>query len=259
MGVTAKLLKLYRVDQQLEGLNSRLRAAEAYLNNQENQLRELAVKAQDLHDSIKKIEATVHNDETETKSMDERVETLRERMNNARTSKEHSAYLTEINTLKADKELIEEKSIEMLTELDELRAEEKELKAIQDEREGIRKVAKTQRDERAVEIESRLGELKEERESVKADVPDSALAIYEGRLDFGIDDVMAPVSEESRRHAEYTCGSCFTLLPMETVNIILKKDGLSSCPTCDAILYMETSLHEEISTAIEKKRSKAST
>ena len=259
MGVTAKLLKLYRVDQQLEGLKSRLRAAEAYLKNQEHQLGELSAKATELNDAITKLEATVHNDETETTGIDERVETLRDRMNNARTSKEHSAYLTEINTLKADKGLIEEKSLEMLASLDELRANADEFKAQMNEREGIRKVAKAQRDERATEIEARLSELTAERETVKADVPESALAVYEARLEFGIDDVMAPVSEESRRHAEYTCGSCFTLLPMEKVNTILIKGGLTVCPTCDAILYMETSLHEEISTAIEKKRSKAST
>ncbi len=79
------------------------------------------------------------------------------------------------------------------------------------------------------------------------------------RLDFGIDDVMAPVAEESRRHAVYTCGSCFTLLPMGSVNTILRKGALTTCPACDAILYMESSLHEEISTALEKKRSKAAT
>ncbi|MEQ9617382.1 MAG: hypothetical protein RLN60_05040 [Phycisphaerales bacterium] len=259
MGVTAKLLKLYRVDQQLDGLKSRLRAAEAYLKNQESQLADLEAKSKALNDNVKKIEASVHNDETEMKSIDERVETLRDRMNNARTSKEHSAYLTEINTLKADKGLIEERSIEMLTGLDELKEQAAQLKAQKTEREGIRKVAKSDRDERAKEIESKLDELETERQTVKADVPESALAIYEARLEFGIEDVMAPVSEESRRHAEYTCGSCFTLLPMENVNTILKKDALTTCPACDAILYMEDSLHEEISTAIEKKRSKAAT
>jgi len=102
-----------------------------------------------------------------------------------------------------------------------------------------------------------LTELQAERETVKTDVPDAAMALYNARLEFGIDDLMAPVTEESRRHAEYTCGSCYTLLPMENVNTILRRSALTSCPACDAILYMEDSLHEEISTAIEKKRSKS--
>ena len=39
MGVTSKLLALYRVDQQLHGLKSRLRGAEAYLKNQDTLLK----------------------------------------------------------------------------------------------------------------------------------------------------------------------------------------------------------------------------
>ena len=257
MGVTAKLLKLYRVDQQLDGLKSRLRSAEAYLKNQERQLHELDTQIASLQEEITRLEASVHNDETESKSIDERIETLRDRMNNARTSKEHSAYLTEINTLKADKGLIEERSLEALGKLDELREQHAELETQREQREGIRKVAASDRDERATEIESRLDELRAEREQVKAEVPQEALSTYEGRLEFGIDDVMAPVSEESRRHAEYTCGSCFTLLPMENVNKILKRGELTTCPACDAILYMEDSLHSEIADALDKKRSRS--
>jgi len=59
MSVTTKLLKLYRVDQQLEGLRSRLRAAEAYLKNQERLIAEIDGSAGDLKVQIIKLEAKI--------------------------------------------------------------------------------------------------------------------------------------------------------------------------------------------------------
>jgi len=98
MGVTESLLKLYRIDQQIDGLKSRLRGAEAYLKQQDAKLTNIAAKVEDLKSQIRQLEATAHNNETELNGFEERIEKLRDRMNNASTSKEHSAMLVEINT-----------------------------------------------------------------------------------------------------------------------------------------------------------------
>ena len=118
MGVTAKLLKLYRVDQKLNGLNSRLRAAERYLDAQEKQLTTLTDKHTSLDGQLRQLQASIHNDETDIKRFDDRIASNRERMNNASTSKEHGALLTEINTMKADRALVEERVLEMVTKTD---------------------------------------------------------------------------------------------------------------------------------------------
>jgi predicted nucleic acid-binding Zn-ribbon protein len=171
MGVTTVLLKLYRVDQQLNGLKSRLRSAENYLKAQDRKLGEIEEKAKSLTTQIRQLEATAHNDENETKAIDERVAMLRERMNNAQTSKEHSALLVEINTLKADKSLIEDRAIGTLNTLDTLR---EQLAATETDRESIRKVrtvALADRDTREAEIKDQLAALEAERITVLAEVP----------------------------------------------------------------------------------------
>jgi predicted nucleic acid-binding Zn-ribbon protein len=65
MGVTSKLLALYRIDQQLSGLKSRLRAAEAYLRKQDRLLEELSARRAGLESQKKQLEASVHNAEVE--------------------------------------------------------------------------------------------------------------------------------------------------------------------------------------------------
>ncbi|MFG0292842.1 MAG: zinc ribbon domain-containing protein [Phycisphaerales bacterium JB065] len=257
MGVTTVLLKLYRVDQRLHGLRSRLRSAEIYLKAQDRKLAEIDEKAGSLKAQIRQLEATAHNDESETKGIDERVAMLRERMNNAKTSKEHSALLVEINTLKADKSLIEDRAIGSLTTLDTLR---EQLKALEEEKasiEKVRAVAKTDRDTREAEIKDQLEALEKERAEVAAEVPASAMAIYADRLERNdIEDVMSAVVEVDRRNMEYTCEVSNTMLPVELVNRLLSRSELVQCPTSGAILYMPDDLRESMEAAAEKRRKK---
>lgn len=260
MGVTAKLLNLYRVDQKLNGLKRRLNAAERYLAQQDAELERLTTKHSSLDSQLRQIQASIHNDETEIKSLDARIEQNRERMNNAATSKEHSALLTEINTHKADRAIIEERVLGMVSKVDELQDEVNRVEAEVEERKKVREIAKTDRDERQTEIGSKVKEFNTDRLAALKDVPGDALAQYTSLLETALEDdeVMAPVNEEDRRNKEYTCGACYTLLPVEQVNVLLNRGTVQICPSCSVILYIEQDLRESIEIAVEKKRAKAS-
>lgn len=256
MGATASLLALYRVDQQIRGLSSRLRSAETYLNEQDRLISDLERKHESISSQLRQLQASVHNDDTESSGIDNKIESLRERMNNARTSKEHAALLTEINTLKADKTLIEERELEAMGKLEALKAQDTESQAQLEDRRKVRQVAASERDKRAAEIKDRLTELERERAVALDAVPPDALAMYERKLKQGVEEPMAPVEEQSRRGMEYTCGSCYTHLPIERVSILLKRGEVTECPACKVILYMEDSLHESITSKGEKKTKK---
>src|SRR3954469_19618533 len=103
MSVTESLLRVFRVDQQLQGLQSRLRAAERFLGEQTKQLQTLDSKREALASQLKQSQVAVANHEGEMARIDARIEQLREQMNAARTNKEYKAFLTEVNTLKADR------------------------------------------------------------------------------------------------------------------------------------------------------------
>lgn len=256
MGITATLLHLYRIDQQIRGLRSRLDTAERYLKSQDQQLTELDSTLTVLQSQARQLEAAAANDENEVKSAESRIAMLRDRMNNARTSKEHGAVLTEINTIKADKSLVETRALESMTKVDEIRAAMQQKRAERDERAKVRTVALADRDARAAEIKDRLSELQAERAKAVEEIPGPPRAVYEGLMDLGIEDIMAPIEEIDRRRVEYNCGSCYTLLPAERVNIVLRKTDYTQCPNCKAILYMEEEMREAIQT--KKKPSKSS-
>lgn len=252
MATTAKLLRLFRVDQQIRGLRSRLDAAERYLKAQDHQLGEIERELKTLKAMSQRLEAEAANDENEVKSAEERIASLRERMNNARTSKEHSAVLTEINTIKADKSLVETRALESMTKVDEIREQVAQKNAEYAERAKVRGVALADRDTRSAEIRDRLAELEAERIRAVADVPSAAMASYNDLNDLGIEDIMAPVEEIDRKRMEYNCGSCYTLLPAEHVNIVLRRVDYTQCPNCKAILYMADEMREAIQTKGKK-------
>lgn len=256
MGDTAKLLRLYRIDQQLEGLKSRLNAADRYLRAQDTKLSEIDQRVASLRSQARQLEATAHNDETESNSLEERIAKLRERMNQARTSKEHSALLVEINTLKADKSRLEEKALNSMNALDEVKTQLEEAEAERKQVEGVREVAAKDRADRESEIKDRLEELESEREQAASDVPPYAMAMYKDRLSFGIDEVMSPVIEQDRRNMEYICEVSNTVLPVELVNKLLSRGEVVTCPSSDAILYLPDDLRESLESAAEKKRKK---
>lgn len=254
MGVTSQLFELFQVDRQLRDLTGRLKAAEAYLAEQERLLGTISGRHDALVAQLKQLDATAKNDESEAKGLDQRIEKLRERMNSAQTSKEHSAMVSETATLKADKALIEERAIASMQKADKVRAETVTLEAQKAEREKVREIAVRDRDERKAEIQGRLDELNREREAKAVGVSPDALRHYTQRLNSGSEYIMAALEETDRRNLEYSCGACFTILPVELVSVLLKRGDLTKCPSCKVILYMEATLKDEIATSQEKKK-----
>lgn len=236
MTVTAKLVKLFRVDQQLRGLRTRLDAAERFLKTQSDMLAEIEARHASLGTQVRTAKASIGGDESEAKAIDDKMAHLREQMNSARTNKEYSAFLTELNNLKTIKDGIEKRELEQMEKLQALEAQLAEAVTQRDERTKVVEKAKSDRDARETEIRGRLNELAAERSTLAADVPKDALKTFEDLIRARGDDAMAAVEVLDRRAHEYTCGACQMTLPVETLNHIVR-GTLVKCSSCQCILF----------------------
>ncbi len=252
MSVTSKLLRLHRVDSQIRGLRSRVDSAERYLQQQQGLLKSIDAKREALKGQSRQLEATIANEENEVRSINERVERLREQLNTSKTNKEYSALLTEVSTFKAEASGIEERAIESMTRLDEIRRSIAALEGEHVERTKILGVARVDRDRKLGEVRERLEELERERAVAAEDVPAAALKVFDEQAASRDDEVMAPVEEHSRRHMEYACGSCQFILPIESVNRLLGKGDLTLCVNCRAILYVEEDIREAVASTAKR-------
>ncbi|MGH7131505.1 MAG: zinc ribbon domain-containing protein [Phycisphaerales bacterium] len=238
MTVTAKLLRLFRVDQQLRGLRSRLDAAERFLAEQERQLKEIDTRHGTITTQLKKLKTTVAGEETEVQGIDERMASLRDKMNLTKTNKEYSALLTELNNLKTKKDELESGELEQMQEVENLQKQDTELLAQREERAKIAAQAKAERDNKAAEIKDRLAELKSQRDTLAADVPADAKHILDDLISRRGDDAMAHVEVLDRRSHEWSCGACMMALTVETINK-LSTGSLTRCNNCMCILFTE--------------------
>jgi uncharacterized protein len=252
MHVTQKLLRLFRVDQQIRGLQSRLRSAERFFEEQVRQLENLETQRTSIRGQLRQLKASVANLEGEAAQADEHIEQLRERMTNSKTNKEYKATLTEVNTFKERKSTLDESTIDHLEKIESLEAELVELDAAFVEREKLKAVAEGDRTKRGDEIKDRLAELKTQREELVAEVPTEALAIYEELLEERGEDAMAPLEVVDRRRHEYICGSTMMSVPMETA-MSLMSGKLTLSPNDGCILYLTEEVAESLTTTKSKR------
>ena len=85
---------------------------------QENQLRTLQNELEAKQEEIKLTRIQTDRMELELKSRDERISKLRARLNLAKTNKEYSATLTELNTSKADNSKIENQILDLMKNME---------------------------------------------------------------------------------------------------------------------------------------------
>lgn len=253
MSLTEKLLRVFRVDQQLQGLESRLKAAEKFHDDQTRQLDALQTQQRAIGAQLRQLQAEIGEEEVEAKAIDARTEKLREQMNHAKTNKEYQAFLVEVNTLKADRSLIDTAALEKMTKVDELRKQLAEVDAKAAERAKVRGVAASERDKRADEIRDRVNELRRERAGLAVDVPKDAMAVYAELLSKRGDDAMAPVEVQDRKRHEATCGACMMSVPVETISTLISGSRLITCVSCGCILYMEREAAEQWQPASSKR------
>lgn len=252
MHVTRKLLRVFRVDQQIRGLQSRLRSAERFYEEQVRQLEAIEAQRTNIRGQLRQLKVSVANLEGEATQVGEHIDELRERMGTSKTNKEYKAVLTEVNTFKERKSALDETAIEHLEKIDILDKELVELDRAYEEREKMKRVAEGDRTKRADEIRDRLKELQAEREKLVSDVPVDAMSIYQDLLDERGEDAMAPLEIVDRKRHEYICGSTMMSVPMETA-MSLMSGKLTLSPNDGCILYLTEEVEESLT--VKSKRS----
>jgi len=238
MSVTAQLLRVFQVDKQIRSLQSRLKVAEGFLGAQVKEIDQIETARKALDTQLKQVTAVAADQEGEAKRLEAKMEHLREQMNNAQTNKEYQAFLTELNTIKAEKDRVEAGALEQLGKVEEVRKQLAELDAKRVQREQVRTVASKERDERFAEIEVRLNELRAERVESVTDVPKETMTMFQRLLDVRGDEAMGAIEIVDRKRHEYHCGTCMMAIPMEAVNGLLSGGRLTRCSSCQCVIYL---------------------
>lgn len=238
MTVTQKLLKVFLVDKQLRGLESRLKASEKYLAEQSGQLGQIDTRRGGLEGQVRQMTATVADRQGEVARLEEKLKVVRGRMETAQTNKEYQAFLTELNTFTLERDKNQTEADELGKKLAELQAQLEGVQGERDDRAKLVKIADDERTTRASEIKDRLEQLKAERATLVTEVPKEALKTFELLIRARGDDAMAQIEIQDRKRHEYNCSACMMSIPVETISSVLGSGRLTLCVSCGCILYI---------------------
>ena len=180
--------------------------------------------------------------ELDLKERDEQISKLRNHLNLARTNKEYSALLTELNTAKADDSKIESQVLELMKNIETDEAACAEIKTQIEQQRGKLDDIRKEAEVKAVGIEKDIADVQAEWDAAAKDIPASALQFFQRVAETYDGEAMAEVEQVDENAQSYSCGGCFMGIPAEIVNVLSSKDEIIRCSNCTRILYLKDDL-----------------
>ncbi len=232
------LMKLQRVENRLRAVKTKLTRCRRSVIFQENQLRTLQSGLEAKEEEIKLTRIQVDRLELELKSRDEHIEKLRSHLNLARTNKEYSALLTELNTAKADDSKLETQVLELMKNVETDTAGCEEIRQQIEEQKAKLEEARAESDGKAADLETEIAEIQTEWDAAAKDIPADALAVFERVAETYDGEAMAAVEGFVEKKGTFNCGGCFMGTPAEVVNVLSGNDEIVRCSSCTRILYL---------------------
>jgi predicted nucleic acid-binding Zn-ribbon protein len=243
MTLQERLYQLFLLDKQVRGIRKQLDAATNRHAKQHELLDQVKRQENELKQQIQQGQVKASSFESQGSDAEQRIEELRERMNNVTNNKEYSALLVEMNTLKVDMGKVEEEALEQMSRVELLQQEMKLLAEKDADRQKVVDAAEAEVTECRGRIGHQLDELETQRTAASEDIPPDTLKMFMRLGEYADGEAMAQLNEESRRSMSYTCGGCFMSVPVEHVNTLLvRHDEVVCCTSCGRILYIAEAL-----------------
>ncbi|MCF7958450.1 MAG: hypothetical protein K9M57_08385 [Phycisphaerae bacterium] len=238
--ILSSLIDLQLVEYEVRKTKERLKKSKRAILKKEHSIKQHEGALNAKKEEIKLSKVQYDTLDVDIKSDEANLAKLRVGLNAAKSNKEYSAVLTQINTNKADMSKLEDRALGLMTQIDNDETVIKELEeTIASEKEELLAI-QTETDVLEEDIIAELGS-KEERyqsalEKVNSKYRDMFVRLAE-RYD---GEVLAEVAHvNGKRHSEQSCGGCFMSVPLEAVNALMTRDDVLTCPNCGRFLVME--------------------
>jgi len=233
------LIKLQRVENRLRAVQNKLARCLRSVLFQENQLRTLQSNLETKQQEIKLTRIQTDRLELELRSQDEHITKLRAALNTARTNKEYSAILTELNMSKADDSKVESQVLELMKNVETDQAQCQEIQKQIDEQNAQLEQIRTEAEGKAAELQKEIDIIRKEWDLFAQKITSEAMDIFKRVAETYDGEAMAQVEQTDENVVSFSCGGCFMGLPTEVVNILSNKDEILRCSNCTRILYLK--------------------
>ncbi|MCF6147038.1 MAG: hypothetical protein E3K37_00080 [Candidatus Kuenenia sp.] len=170
--------------------------------------------------------------ELELKTKEEEIHKLSVQMNQAKTNKEFSAFKTEIGGKEADKSVIEDAILGMITKYEEMQQRQREFEKEIEHEEVSSKELQKKVEDNIKEMDTKITAFKEKRNKYTSLLDDNTLQQYNRLVSHKDGIAVAGIVNK-------VCQSCFMSVTSQTVNQLMSKKELTFCHSCGRILYLD--------------------
>lgn len=192
-------------------------------------------KREDFTSAQKKI----RNKELDLKTDEEQISKFNVQLNQIKTNKEYSALRSEIGCKEADKSLLEDEILNLMSKLESLDKEHKELsEGLKHDEEKLNDFIKSV-DEDIIKTDEEVAKLRNDQEKYSSLLDENTLYHY-NRLSNRKDG--KPIAQV----VDNVCGDCFMNIPLQTLNLLMGGKELVLCPNCQRILFLEECENPEV-------------
>ena len=233
------LIKLQSDENRLRAVKSKLARCRRTVIFQENQLRTLQNGVEAKKEEIKMTRIQVDRLELELRQHDETISRLRAALNMAKTNREYSAILTELNTSKADNSKIESQALDLMKNIEADQASAAEVQVQIDEHKTRLDLSRKDTEVQAVEHEAEIAEIQVEWDAAAKDVPTETLHIFKRVAETYDGEALAVAGKQNEKVEAFSCGGCFMGIPAEIVNRLMTGDEIIRCSNCTRILILK--------------------
>lgn len=186
---------------------------------------------------IKSFQKTIDIKELDLKTKEAEIAKFRGQLNAVKTNKEYSALLLEIRGCEADKSVIEDEILKMLSEWETIDASAGELvKEIDEEEKQLNEYLRTMENE-ITGFDKEIEALQKDEKEFFALLDEDAL--YHYRRLVSHKDGIAVVGVSN-----HACLGCNMGLTSQTINLLMGGDNLVFCQNCGRILYLNENEEE---------------
>lgn len=232
---TQKLVQLQEIDRQIFNLNKEKAEQPKILQGLQENFDSKKANLKALEENKQKQQMKQREDEIELGTREENIKKSQNQLGQLKTNKDYQIKLTEIESFKADKSIIEERILKIMDEIDVAS------KSIETEKEVLKTEEKKYSDEknallnRSKEIDAMLGDFQGKRKILSVSIHKRILEQYEHILHGKEGFAIVKVKDNS-------CYGCFMKVPHQVINEIKMHERLVTCEICSRILYLEEDL-----------------
>jgi len=229
------LVDLQTIDAEIYRFKKELKEKPVFIEELKKRFEDKQGGLQALEAQLKAVQVNRKGLELEVQSKDADITKANGQLMTLKTNKEYQAKLSEIENIKADKSLIEEKIILSYDESDAISRDIEKEKKVLAEEENRYLSEKKKADEDILVIQEQVKTLENKRNQIIPAIDKVNLSRYERILVNKEGLAMVPIRMN-------TCGGCFMGVPAQVINEFKMHDKLITCEMCSRLLFLEDDL-----------------